>query len=148
MFRVPMKHRARTSRRTLRARCQVVRERDFRLVADCVRNLSQSGMLVAPADPVLTGERLIVSFRLPESDIWIDAEAVVSRVVHGRRAGENTRALGLEFGQLDPDARRALERCLRHAPPVPPGRSASEPPTPALVRALARLSATGVTARA
>ncbi|MBN1607018.1 MAG: PilZ domain-containing protein [Polyangiaceae bacterium] len=148
MFRVPIKNRSRTSRRTLRARCQVVRERDFRLVADRVKNLSASGMLVAPADPVLTGERLIVSFRLPQSDFWIDAEAVVSRVVHGRRAGENTRALGVQFDNLDPEARRALELCLCHAPPVPPGRSASEPPTPALVRALARLSATGTTARA
>jgi hypothetical protein len=105
-------------------------------------------MLVAPADPVLTGERLIVSFRLPESGSWIDAEAVVSRVVHGRRAGESTRALGVAFDALDPEARRALELCLRHAPPVPPGRCVSEPPSPALVRALARLSATGTTARA
>jgi hypothetical protein len=148
MFRVPIKNRARTSRRTLRARCQVVRERDFRLVADRVKNLSASGMLVAPADPVLTGERLIVSFELPESGFWIDAEAVVSRVVHGRRAGESTRALGVQFDGLDPQAQQALELCLRHAPPVPPGRGASAPPTPALVRSVARLSATGKTAHA
>ena len=146
MFRVPIKNRVRTSRRTLRARCQVVRERDFRLVADRVKNLSASGMLVAPADPVLTGERLIVSFELPESGFWIDAEAVVSRVVHGRRAGESTRALGVQFDDLDPEARRALDLCLRRVPPVPPGRSASQPPSPALVRSLARLSATGESA--
>lgn len=141
MFRVPIKDRTRRSRRTFHAQCQVVRERDFRLVADRVENLSASGMLVGPADPVLTGERLIVSFRLPRNGYWIDAEAVVSRVVHGRRAGECTRALGVQFENLDPRARRALALSLYQAPPIPPGRSASVPATPALMRALARLGA-------
>jgi hypothetical protein len=32
-------------------------------------------MLVAPAEPVLTGEKLIVSFRLPDDGMWAGAEA-------------------------------------------------------------------------
>ena len=112
----------RPSRHTLRIPCQIVRERDFRLVADRVLNLSLSGMLVTPADPVLTGERLIVSFELPRWGIWVDAEAVVARVVHGRRPGEFSRALGLEFEDLDESSRFALECHLRHVPCAPPGR--------------------------
>lgn len=115
-------------RYTVRIPCQVVRERDFRLVADTVENLSLAGMLVTPAAPVLTGERLIVSFRLPRWGIWVDAEAVVARVMHGRRTGEHSRSLGLQFEVLDDVARFALECHLRSVPCAPPGR-AGEPGT-------------------
>lgn len=111
----------RHTRRQTRLPCQVVRERDFRLVADTISNLSQTGLLVTPADPVLTGERLLVSFQVPGSSIWIDTEATVTRVVHGRRPGEYSRALGLEFDPLPPAAKLALERSLGRLLPVPPG---------------------------
>jgi hypothetical protein len=88
---------SRPIRHTAHIVCQIVRERDFKLVADRVLNLSIQGMLVAPADPVLTGEKLIVSFQLPDDGEWVDATATVARVVHGRRPGEFRRALGLEF---------------------------------------------------
>lgn len=111
--------RRRPIRHTTRFRCQVVRERDFRLVADRVENLSLSGMLVRASAEVLTGERLIVSFELPKRRVWIDAEAVVARVVHGRRRGERGRALGLEFDDLDADGRLALACHLSFVPAVP-----------------------------
>ena len=120
MVGAPLRRSRRRSRRMLRLDCQVVRERDFRLVADRIQNLSSNGLLAGPADPVLTGERLIVSFRLPGHG-WIDSEATVSRVVHGRRAGETSRALGIEFEGLDGPSRRALKRRLDWAP-TPPGR--------------------------
>ncbi|HWA71676.1 MAG TPA: PilZ domain-containing protein [Polyangiaceae bacterium] len=100
--------------------CQVVRERDFRLVADCVVDLSPGGALVGPADPVLTGERVIVSFPGVRGE-WIDAEAVVARVVHGRRVGEHTRTLGLSFESLDGDSRKALSALLATRLPTAPG---------------------------
>src|SRR5690606_8362248 len=53
--------RRRPTRHTVRQACQIVRERDFRLVADRIENLSTFGMLVSPADPVLTGEKVFVS---------------------------------------------------------------------------------------
>jgi hypothetical protein len=109
----------RLPRLAARIACQVVRERDFRLVADRVLDLSSNGVLVGPADPVLTGERVFVSFA--SSSGWIDAEAVVARVVHGRRKGEHSRSLGLSFEGLDADSRGALERALRVCVPVPPG---------------------------
>jgi hypothetical protein len=108
-------------RRTVNIRCQVVRESDFRLVADTVVNLSREGVLVAPADPVLTGEKIILSFPSPAGAGWIDAEATVARVLHGRRPGEFQRCLGLKFDSLDESSREALERSLKCAPPSPPG---------------------------
>jgi len=102
--------------------CQVVRERDFRLVADRVENLSTWGMLVTPADPVVTGEKVFVSFQLPGSDNeWIDACATVRRVIHGRRPNECTRKLGLEFDDLRPYDRYRIRRALAKKPPAPPG---------------------------
>jgi hypothetical protein len=113
-YRRPVRH-------TVHVTCQVVRERDFRLVADRVVNVSRKGVLVAPADPVLTGEKMIVSFPSPVGGGWIDAEATVARVLHGRRPGEFRRALGLEIRPLDAESRAALEECLKRVPPSPPG---------------------------
>ncbi len=110
----------RTPRRLIRQRCQVVRERDFTLIADRVVDLSPGGALVMPADPVLTGERVILSFQLPHSLYWIDAEATVTRVVHGRRPGEHTRGIALELDGMTGLSRFMLERALRHLPPAPP----------------------------
>lgn len=112
---------ARSSRRVARLKCQVVREWDFRLVADRIMDLSVSGVLVGPADPVLTGERLYVSFELPDGRGWLDTTATVQRVVHGRRPGESTRLLGLSFEDLGPYDRYRLKRAIEARPPVPVG---------------------------
>lgn len=94
--------------------------RDFRLVADSIENLSLDGILAGPSDPVLTGEPLFLSFRLPRSGQWIDTEAVVARVVHGRRDEDLTRQLGIRFESLPQDARIAIRQQLQSAPPLPP----------------------------
>jgi hypothetical protein len=107
-------------RRLLRQRCQVIRERDFSLIADQVVDLSATGALVMPADPVLTGERLILSFQLPHSLYWVDTEALVTRVLHGRRPGEYTRGVALELDGLSGLSRFMLERALKYMPPAPP----------------------------
>ena len=137
--------RRRPTRHTARIPCQVVRERDFTLVADQVVNLSTTGMLVTPADPVLTGESVIVSFKAPLSRSVIDAQAWVTRVVHGRRPGEYTRALGLEFEDLDSWSHLLLERNLPWlpiAPPGPrPGRRKSKSAVWSLARATGRAAA-------
>jgi len=111
----------RPERHTVRLCCQVVRERDFRLVADRVENLSTWGMLVSPAEPVLTGERVFVSFQIPGTRHYIDTMATVTRVAHGRRPTEFQRMLGLEFDQLSPYDRFRLKSSLRGRPLAPPG---------------------------
>jgi hypothetical protein len=111
---------ARPPRHRLEIPCQVVRVKDFRLVSDTMANLSLDGMLTGAADPALTGEPLLVSFQLPRSGLWIDTDATIARVVHGRRPGDGTRALGIHFHALDPILREHIARQLRRSPPAPP----------------------------
>jgi hypothetical protein len=138
MRRLLQKNRRSSARHTVHIPCQVVRERDFRLVADRITNLSQTGMVVTPADPVLTGERLIASFRLPKSGAWIDVEATVTRVAHGRRSGEHTRSFALKFDELSLRSQKMLEHTLRKTPASPPcprpGRRNSTPTLRALLQ--------------
>jgi PilZ domain len=121
MRRTPTKAKRRSTRRSVRLVCQVVRERDFQLIADRIVNLSETGLVVSPADPALTGERLIVSFQIPHSGHWVDAEAIVARVVHGRRPGEYTRGLALELENVEEIPQMLLGRALGRCPPAPPG---------------------------
>ncbi len=124
MRRSPAKTHRRSSRHSVNINCQVVRERDFQLIADRVVNLSASGLVVSPADPALTGERLIVSFQIPHSGLWVDAEATVARVVHGRRPGEHTRGLALELENVEEIPLMVLNRVLPRIPPAPPAHRA------------------------
>ena len=124
MRRSPRKAHHRSTRRSVRLVCQVVRERDFQLIADRIVNLSASGLVVSPADPALTGERLIVSFQIPHSGYWVDAEAIVARVVHGRRPGEHTRGLALELENVEEIPQLLLSRALGRCPPAPPAHRA------------------------
>ncbi len=59
------KNEHREVRRAVTLDCQVVRERDFRLVAKRMLDVSPDGMLVAVDEPLEPGERLIVSFHAP-----------------------------------------------------------------------------------
>ena len=130
----------RPSRHSVRLPAQIVRERDFRLIADRIDNLSVGGLLVSPADAVLTGEKLIVSFQAPRWGVWIDTEATVARVLHGRRWGEHTRSLGLTFEALPPWYRFVLEQNLRQIPAAPPGAPRTQPSAVCAARIIARLS--------
>jgi hypothetical protein len=115
-------HQRRALRRAVRVDCQVVRERDFRLIGSRGVDLSPAGMLVMAQETVLTGEPVIVSFRLPRSAYWFDAEATVARIVHGRRPGDLGRCLGLEFAALDADVDSFLCGALRGVAPRLPMR--------------------------
>jgi hypothetical protein len=130
----------RKPRHIVRLPCQVVRERDFRLIADRLEDLSVTGLAVAPAEPVLTGEKVIVSFRLPHAGVWIDADACVTRVNHGRRPGEGRRCLGLTFDALKDTERAAIVCELAHTPPAPPGRSYRGEASDRITRVLAWFS--------
>jgi hypothetical protein len=99
-----------------------VRERDFKLVSRLILDLSEAGALVASPEVVFTGELLLVSFRAPFSRGFIDAEATVVRVVHGRRDTDLGKALGIEFHALDPASRELLRTELKGLPPPLPGR--------------------------
>ncbi len=109
-------------RRAVRVDCQVVREHDFKLVGTRGVDLSPGGMLVMAQEQILTGEPVIVAFRLPRGFYWFDSLATVTRVVHGRRPGDTGRCFGIEFHSLDADTRWFLSLALRGTPPPVPRR--------------------------
>jgi len=113
----------RAVRRYARMGCEIVRERDFRRVAHRVLDLSAEGMQVVADAPVLTGDSVIVSFRIPRSDTFVDAEATVARVLHGRRPSDLHPAIGLRFGHIHRDVRGELATALRKLPPTLPARA-------------------------
>jgi hypothetical protein len=105
-----------TGRRIANTDCQIVRERDFRLVARTVVDLSLDGLLALAEERVLTGEPLIIAFRAPRTSTWIETEAVVARVSHGRRPGDRGTTLGISFEDLPPLARALLGVTLMGLP--------------------------------
>jgi hypothetical protein len=126
-------------RHSVRLPCQIVRERDFRMIAENIVDMSQGGVLVGPAAPVLTGERVLVSFQVPGIEgFWIDVDATVARVVHGRRPGEYMRGLGLMFDDLPPFAELILRQALQFVPCTPPGSRLGRRRSSAIVPALLR----------
>ncbi len=136
MRRWVVKNRRKAMRHAVQIQCQVVRERDFRLIGDCIVDVSTSGVLVTPADPVLTGERVIASFRLPGSMFWIDVEATIARVIHGRRPSEHTRAIALDFDPLPGLTELVLAAALQGLPPLPPRARPGRRSTPGLIDAM------------
>jgi hypothetical protein len=108
------------TRRDVLLPCQAVRESDFKLIADRTLDVSVDGLLLPVHEPILTGETLIVSFPIP--GMWIDAECSVTRVVHGRRPGDDGLAIGVLFDVISPGARAALAGYLHGKPPPLPRR--------------------------
>ncbi len=109
-------------RRALAFSCEVVRERDFRRVAQTALNLSPDGMFVSTDDDLEVGESLIVSFRATQLGLWFDSEARVARIVRGRRGGDRGAGVGLSFSTLDRVKRLILRGHLRRVPPPLPSR--------------------------
>lgn len=129
-------------RRYVRVDCQVVREHDFRLVGNLMLDLSTKGALVRACGRVLTGEELIVSFKPPRSNEWFDAEAVVARVLHGRRPSDYGLSFGIEFVNLATEDQMRLFEHLRglaapeaQRPPRTLAKAAAAPASERIVRA-------------
>ena len=105
-------------RRSVEIPCEVVRARDYAVVARSVVDVSARGMLVESDTPVLTGEDLLVLFRSPWGD-WYDCDATVARILHGRRRWDDMRGIGIAFERLDPWREIMLCESLRKAPAAP-----------------------------
>ena len=103
--------------------CQIVRERDFRLVSEKALDVSPDGMLVATDVELEPGENVFVSFRATELGLWFDTEARVARVIRGRRPGDRGRGVALRFSTLPRVKRFILRGHLRRVPPPIPRRA-------------------------
>lgn len=110
------------SRHHVRLHGEIVRERGFKLVGTRILDLSEAGMLIAPTAPIGIDEEVIVSFMAPFSRIWIDAEAVVTRLAHGRRRSDRELGVGLMFTSIDQVSRALLRERLKGLPPPLPSR--------------------------
>lgn len=114
----------RPSRHSVRLGCQIVRERDFKLVSDEIVELSEGGLLVLPKETarILTGENVLISFMAPFTRTFVDAEAVVARVIHGRRMGDPTPSLGLSITHMSEACQALVRSQLTFLPTAPPRR--------------------------
>ena len=105
--------------RAVRVDCQVVRERDFKLLGDWALDLSSDGMLIVTRDVVLTGEEVIVSFPIPHTRIIVDSPRPPwpASSTEGARPIATAAPSGISFDSLEPEYRRLLRRrTLRQHP--------------------------------
>jgi hypothetical protein len=114
-----------TTRYIVKARGQAVDE-SFHLVGERVIEASATGCLLACDREVKRGQRLLLSFQVPATGLWFDAEAEVVRVVAGQREGDPGYCAGLAFRDFDREARLALGLDLRDHPRLAAQRSPKE----------------------
>jgi hypothetical protein len=113
----------RAVRRAVRTSCQAVEIDAFRLVGERVLDLSPRGMLVRCEGPARVGDSVLVSFQTPGLDgLWLEAEAMVARIVQGYRAGDRGPSAGLTFTYFEKSARNELLARLAGLPPPLPQR--------------------------
>jgi hypothetical protein len=94
-------------------------------------------MLLESDLSILTGEDVLVSFKSPADDRWFDCDAVIARVLHGRRCRDDgwrrrdkTRAVGIAFDAMDPWSEIVLCDHLRKHPATRSLTAKSEPRSP------------------
>ena len=100
--------------------CQVIRDRDFRVIGRGSLDVSLTGMLVPCTYAAEVGDEVIVSFRTPRLGEYVDAVALVTRRMEGRRRGDLGATMALTFLSIDDDSLRALGRMLEGAPVTAP----------------------------
>ena len=118
----PPPNRRREMRRLARFGCTVRRMDTWGLVGDRTLDLSPQGMLVLSDERLEWGTELVVSFQATELPIWFDTLATVTRLVEGRRPGDDGRAFGVHFETLPAVSRLILRGHLRRQPSPTPRR--------------------------
>lgn len=99
---------------------QIVRLDDFRLLSSAITNLSATGALSGISSDARKGDQLIVSFQVPRTHVWVDVDAVVTRVVRGNRSTDPGRQVGLAFTGVSATSQRWIQWALDHSVPLPP----------------------------
>jgi hypothetical protein len=113
----------RAVRRATRARCHAVSDLGFELLGELALDLSPLGMMIACDAPAAVGETVFVSLLTPGAQpVWLDAEAEVTRILHGFRAGDPGYCAGLRFTYLERRSRAELLARLAGLPPPIPRR--------------------------
>ncbi|MEM7607539.1 MAG: PilZ domain-containing protein [Myxococcota bacterium] len=114
------RRRRRILRRARRTTCQAVGLEGFRLLGDRILDLSPHGAMVAADAEVSAGEPVMLSFELDGE--YVDAEAVVARVIEGWRPNDPGYAMGLRFTSIALQERLRIAGALEGTPPPVPTR--------------------------
>lgn len=114
------------TRYVVQARGQVVDSESFELLGERILDASAEGCLLACDRPVKKGQKVVLTFQVPSSGLWFDAEAEVVRVVRGHRVGDPGYCAGLRFQTFDRRDRLTLGVDLRELPRVTAQRSPKE----------------------
>lgn len=111
----------RTVRRAVRSECTALGINEYREIGTEVLDLSPQGMLVACNQSVEIGDPIMLFFRAPGVDeLWLDAEAEVTRIVHGMRRYDRGYCMGVRFTYLEgPDRKQLSNRLVGYPPPIP-----------------------------
>jgi hypothetical protein len=111
----------RAVRRAIRTPCHAVSDMGFELLSEVALDLSPMGMRIVCDAPAALGETVLVSVMTPgPQPIWIDAEAEITRIIHGFRRGDPGYCAGLRFTYLERRARgELLSRLAGLPPPIP-----------------------------
>lgn len=110
-------------RRAIEVPCCVVRFQDGRILGTRALDLTPYGMRIELRDvDVEHGDLLHVCFRATQLARWFYTDGRAARLLHGRRAREQGRSLGVEFEGLDAISRLLLRGALRRIPPPLPQR--------------------------
>jgi hypothetical protein len=110
-----------TLRRAVRSQCTAFSANGYRELGTRVLDLSLHGMLIACDDGVEVGDSIMLFFRAPGTDeLWLDAEAEVTRIVQGYRRYDPGYCVGVRFTYLErPEREQLSNRLLGYPPPVP-----------------------------
>jgi hypothetical protein len=111
-----------TMRRHVSIPCQLVSEPGFHLIGDHCVDLSLKGMQVRANRLARMWTPVLISFRIPDSNIYCDAEGIICRVVWGRRDEDEFPSYGVHFTAMSKTTHRILAARLRGMPPPVPAR--------------------------
>lgn len=94
-------------RHRLLAEC-VVRQGE-RLLSDRVLDASYDGLRVRALDAPSFDEPVQISLRMPGSRVWVEAEGEVTRVIEGRRSGDDGKSFAIKLRRMDGMQRLLLQ---------------------------------------
>lgn len=106
-----------TARFGVHVACQVVRERDFRVIGRGTLDVSLTGMLLQCTYDADVGDEVIISFKT-RGDEYVDGVGMVTRRMEGRRRGDLGLTMAIAFTSIDDESLRALARMLELAPVI------------------------------
>lgn len=93
-----------------------------RLLADRVLDASYDAIRVRALVVPPLGTKVRVSMRMPGSRVWVDADGTVSRVIHGRRSGDDSASFAIHLRRMDGMQRLLLSTVAQMYPEAAGGR--------------------------